>query len=906
MKKALISFALVIIAGGSFYVYNNWFSADRPTLWSLVPGSAVLVFENSNLLKTWESIRQKPTWQNLEVIKDVRDLNDQFTRIDTLVGAGYLETILSDNPVLISLHVTSSNKFDYLFQLEIKSIEHHTAVWQALEKFENLGFEQLTRNYQGYSLTEISGDDLLFTYIFYQNYFIGSFTPFLVEDVIRTLDRSSSNAFYDQHNSLFTLVRLQNDEGNFYINVDLLDDFLGLFTDDRKFKTDLTNSSGSTFFDVSIEDKNILLNGFTLLDSSSTFLSTFHSNSPSLFELADHIPTNTAILHHFSFNDGMRWDDLKEVYWQKTAPDIGRRRSGLKKNLDIDVKQYFDWIGNELALALLESQDVDNPNKLVFVKSSDIDRANRQLTELANRSLPQGDSLYYENYQGIRITQVNFEEFPELLFGSLFDQFERTFVTMVNQSVILSNDINALKKWYDDYLNDNTWGKSVKKIQFLDATLKEANYSIFLETNRAWNTIKNYLSDDWAHFIEENSGVIRRFEMAALQFSYVEDKYYTSLVLNQPEDDTNGSGRYAEKVIIDFASPLVSKPAIVRNHNNRQFETLLQDSLNNIYLVNANGEVLWTDSIAHKIISDVFQIDFYKNGKLQYLFAGDQHLYVIDRNGDPVAPYPLQIFEEQKIEFLSLVDYDNSKRYRFMVVDENGNIYLYDKNGKNLQGWTPRTLDGPLTSPAEHQRIRTRDRMVAIQKVGVVNVISRTGQMSRGFPIDLKADTESSGFITIGSSFGKSELTTITNDGEIVSMNLEGQILKRNQLYKPNPETTFTDIPDALGVSHLFVRRDENRLAVLNLEGEVLFEKDYLSSNDLEWQYYNFGGGNEIIIVLDKEQEFAYLYDRRGQLINYQPVSASHKIALLYFASENIFRLYKTYQNQFSILEFTL
>ena len=57
------------------------------------------------------------------------------------------------------------------------------------------------------------------------------------------------------------------------------------------------------------------------------------------------------------------------------------------------------------------------------------------------------------------------------------------------------------------------------------------------------------------------------------------------------------------------------------NHNDRQNkEVIVQDNANNLYLINKEGVRLWKVKLSDKILGDVYQVDYYRNGKLQYLF----------------------------------------------------------------------------------------------------------------------------------------------------------------------------------------------------------------------------------------------------------------------------------------------
>ena len=112
---------------------------------------------------------------------------------------------------------------------------------------------------------------------------------------------------------------------------------------------------------------------------------------------------------------------------------------------------------------------------------------------------------------------------------------------------------------------------------------------------------------------------------------------------------------------------------MVRNHADRTFETLVQDSAYNISLVSPQGKALWKLQTEGLITGEVMQIDYYNNGKLQYLFTTPGLLHVVDRLGNHIKPFPVRI-PEQDIEFVSLVDYDHSKKYRFFVAGVGKNM----------------------------------------------------------------------------------------------------------------------------------------------------------------------------------------------------------------------------------------
>ncbi|MEQ9424807.1 MAG: hypothetical protein RJQ09_10340 [Cyclobacteriaceae bacterium] len=906
MRKILIICLLAILAAGSYAFYEFWYKNESRSLWSVIPENASLVYEATNFDELLTRHSDLPTWQNLNRISAVNDATTNLEYLDSLIGGNKgLNKILSDNDVLISLHVTSKTTFDFLFALEVKDIEGHALISQGLKNLEAQNLRINKRQYLGHTLSEIENGENTFTFIFYKSYFIGSFTSFLVEDVIRTIEEDSVRPFNQEHASLFSLAKLVNDAGNIYVNGSQIGALLGVFVNDGVINTDFFNTLGASgFLDFSLSDQHILMNGFTLGSKPPSFLSTFTSNAATPFNLSQLVPLRTAVLHHFTVSDPVEWQQRLRTYYGANS-GIPNRHDTLKSALDFDIMQLVKGVDSEMAVATMETSDLSNPSKLILIELREPNEFKKELRRLTQSIASSGsDSIYAEQYDETTISQLPVSEFPELLLGSFADQFPSTFYLFYNNYLVLGNSINVLRDWYDDVQQENTWGKSVRVRKFLESTLQEANFSIYVNLVRSWELIQSGLNDEWKQFASENAFAVRQFEMGAFQFSSIDDKFYTSLALYQPESSQNASTGYEMVNSLDFASRITSKPFVVRNHNDRGFENIVQDSLNNIYLISSDGRVIWNDSLSEQIVTNIHQIDFYKNGKLQYLFGTTNTLHLLDRNGDVVPPYPLKLSANIEIDYLSVIDYDKSRNYRFMVVDKSGDLYLYDKNGNSLDGWNPRNIDRPLAFPGFHLRIRGTDRIMAVQQNGIVNSFARRGTPTKGFPIDLKGNTSGPGFIRIGSSFESSSMTTITLEGEIVQFNLNGEILKREQLYKPSKETQFHTLPDASGQSYLFIRQDDNHLAVLDLNGQILFEKDYIASDKLSWQYYNFGGGKEIVIILDGEQEFGYIYNKQGQLINFQPIEASNPVSVLYFTKTDKFRLFKTYQNEFSVIEF--
>jgi hypothetical protein len=201
--------------------------------------------------------------------------------------------------------------------------------------------------------------------------------------------------------------------------------------------------------------------------------------------------------------------------------------------------------------------------------------------------------------------------------------------------------------------------------------------------------------------------------------------------------------------------------------------------------------------------------------------------------------------------------------------------------------------------------------MIAIQEDGEIYALNRRGQPYAGFPIKLSKTIQSPAYVDLGSTPGNTQITTVSTMGEVIAFNLEGNITLREQLYRPSAETRFQLSLDALGKTFVIVRQDEQIFGVLDYRGKLLFEKNFLSPaalarGQLEVQYYNFGAGNELFAVTDQVQEFTYLFSAQGTLIKDRPIESSYPVGILFYENENRYQVFRNFDNEFSVLSFSL
>jgi hypothetical protein len=295
---------------------------------------------------------------------------------------------------------------------------------------------------------------------------------------------------------------------------------------------------------------------------------------------------------------------------------------------------------------------------------------------------------------------------------------------------------------------------------------------------------------------------------------------------------------------------------------------------------------LWQDSIQVPIVGNIHQLDYFKNRKLQYLFATDSAIHIIDRNGQRVEGYPVS-FTDFQITNLFLLDYNHSRNYRFLVSDNSGNLRMLNDKGKLLEGWNPLRFNSTLSDQIYHVRVRGKDRIIVGLENGIIEMRNRKAIRQPGFPIDLQFNLVNPLHFNVGSTFKDSRFTTISSEGMIAEFDLNGKLYARKQLDQPTGSSKFLLINDPAQNDFVIARQDLNRIAILNKTGEVIFEKDYQSNSKKDVQYYSLGVDKQLYIIRDTELGKVYIYNKNGTLINADDLYSDYPISVVYRKSQS-------------------
>ena len=239
--------------------------------------------------------------------------------------------------------------------------------------------------------------------------------------------------------------------------------------------------------------------------------------------------------------------------------------------------------------------------------------------------------------------------------------------------------------------------------------------------------LKPYLSDAANGLFAQETELNQQQEhqLMGLQYTALDGVLYLQgqTVLPQAKQTTTG---IQELRSIALGSSPLADPQWFSNHRTKGKDIVYPDVDNPLHLLAYNGKSLWTRKLGEPILGKIQEVDLLRNGKKQLAFATASRLYIIDRNGDDVGSFPIK-FKDEVTQPLAVFDYDNNRKYRFVIVQDK-DILMYDAKAKIVKGFTFTEAPTALAMPPQHLRIGNKDYLTFPLTDGRLLIKSRVGK----------------------------------------------------------------------------------------------------------------------------------------------------------------------------------
>ncbi|MAN59506.1 MAG: hypothetical protein CMC08_06690 [Flavobacteriaceae bacterium] len=257
------------------------------------------------------------------------------------------------------------------------------------------------------------------------------------------------------------------------------------------------------------------------------------------------------------------------------------------------------------------------------------------------------------------------------------------------------------------------------------------------------------------------------YPLTAHQFTY--DRNFAHVTFLCQESRATGpalTGGISESFTLQLENGVLMPPQFFSNHRTGGHDIVVQDMANKLYLLSSEGKTLWKKQLDNPVLGGIEEVDLLRNGNKQFAFATKNKVYVLDRTGASVGSFPLQ-FKDAITQPLSVFDYDNNRKYRF-VVTQGDNVLMYGPDGKMIRGFSFKKAKSEIVLPPQHIRMGNKDYIAIAEKNGSLNLLHRTGRIR--VPLASKFQFSEIPIAEEGNAF-----VVITADNNKVSITQEGK-----------------------------------------------------------------------------------------------------------------------------------
>ena len=289
---------------------------------------------------------------------------------------------------------------------------------------------------------------------------------------------------------------------------------------------------------------------------------------------------------------------------------------------------------------------------------------------------------------------------------------------------------------------------------------------------------------------------LEHFPFGIVQFIQERDFMHIHSIISKNET-INQEGTVAQIASVKLGTDIAKAPQLVKNHRTKGMDIVIQDINNRLYLISNSGKILWSKELDSPILGDIQQVDLYRNGRLQLAFNTQNSFYILDRNGNHVAPFPME-FEQELSQPVAIFDYENNRNYRF-VITQGDRITMYDKNSKKVSGFTFNQSETPVIYPPQHIRLGNKDYILIAENNGKLNILSRTG--TSRITVKNTIDFGDTSFFKEGNAFGIYDI-----NGFKVTINQQGTITKTPTSYSSATVFSNDNTATALNDNELVIK----------------------------------------------------------------------------------------------------
>lgn len=856
MKKNLLFLGLIILGIGGYFLYQKR-NLSLGVLTNFIPDNTLILLETNELASPKNNViaqipllsRANKQYQVLQKI----DISEQEIRHLISKKTLYFAVLPEGKNELAIVNYLPLNTDNEDFIEKLKELNHN-----------NTGNRAIPHTTKGYKVLEVinSESKLVFAYIIHENFLIFSSSSLAVEEAILHSD-----------NEWIKGLKLKN----------LDSDIDSVFTN-----THTNNQTISRFLkSISIEKKSNSQNlqslfpeSFHWLKPNKNSIEAIHVNIDNkLFEGQranrlnglNMIPNSTSYMLNFSFDK----PDSFFNYLEKLI-DIDTRIESLRETASdkfkFSFKDLYEHILGDLKLCSFDYGNQTIQNKILVIKQKGLLLPMNVIAR--NVAQNSKEDVFSVKYGSFMITSLGIKEFPSLLFGGIFGGFEETYFTEYNDYLLMSSSLPVMQEYLSSLSKGDVWNNSPKHKIILKSCVP-SNLTLISETSKSLIGLQKLLNPNWLAQTNLHESAILSIQASIFQQNDIDSRLILLKNIEAPKTAKKYENKWLKLGGISIGA--ISEPMYLINPTNKNTEILIQgvDKKLNLY---SDGKRIWSFQVKGSIVS-IKNSSVLDNPAQQLLVITQSNCYILIRNEKGFEVKSGKSFKGMHLENFVVFENESDRKHFSTIISDRGETFKLDKQTLELRSvFTPNALETVL-SPMQSVIFKNTEYAIILSKSGKLFLQDAKGKVINNFPLQLKTTFNSAPILERDNN--DDVIRLVSDKGELFKISLEGKVLEKRQLYRPESEVKFSLVSDERNTNWVLMRTDGKEIIVLDKNEHELFTIRDSIYGKKNLNYYNLGIGGNIFVITNGYGTYRF-YDEQGVAIGGLPIQSEFQPRLSY------------------------
>ncbi|MBP6231009.1 MAG: hypothetical protein KA397_05075 [Paludibacteraceae bacterium] len=756
MKNTILIIGIAVIA----LIFSIWgYNALKDNsvsgkidVYSAVPRQPIAMLHINQIADLQSSLLYNNNyWLDLTKLEALAPIQTILTKTDSLIETSTdIRDFLNSREALISIFIDSTET-QSLLSMSISQND-----WNMLEEtlltaiFPKYKKEEIKLKSSTVLLLSNESDSLYMA--FENNLFVCSSSPSLLSSTIAHIQTKTSVFADDKAFNTVKEIAGKTIPANLFINTKQLPLLTkAWFHPDAKRIFQFTDLYADWCgFDISFLEERIVIAGFSSSEKSNKQIQLFNQQTTGANTLVQFMPQFTYFFNQSYISQlELYKKNLQSILSSEEKELANTQHNKLLSSTGENPSLFFDrHFDKEIAFGYTPFTLSLEQNGFMIIKLKEENEAKTRLKQMAEGSSP---TASISSYQNTDIVKWNTSGFASCVFGPQY-AFTEEYIAIYNGNMYIAPTRDLLLYVMQQKDRNRTLNRSVSYTNTTRHIYQNANNTLYANIPMILRHVNTLFTPEKVVWINSTRPLWNNFQTFVLQaenkrkdlqFQQIAVNYTkrTEIDILQEERAELLTDNNSESMIIDSVTeipkeaptqateketttqplktwelmlkkPIAIAPQVVVNQTTGLHEIVVQDTDNFLSLISSEGKLIQRIPISGRIISDIHQIDMYGNKKLQIVFNTAEKLYIIDRNGKNVRPFPIK-FAAKATAGVSIFDYNSNRDYRFFIPLSNKKIALYKKDASQPSDWNFKQSVGTISKPIQYFRTNGMDFIVA-------------------------------------------------------------------------------------------------------------------------------------------------------------------------------------------------